>query len=121
MNFTKSCDTRVYRHSSFPSHHQWFSPYRNNNIPHSQFHENQRRDQACLGGSLQTSLPSVGRMLNRFQVWCCVFNPSFLLAPGTRFCAFCSAGGSARLRDLCAGDPTACGCTGWGLTQTDIV
>lgn len=27
MNFTRSCDTRVYRHSSFPFHHQWFSPW----------------------------------------------------------------------------------------------
>lgn len=50
-----------------------------------------------------------------------VFKPSFLLAPGTRICTFCSAGGSARLGDACAADPTACGCTGWRLTQADIV
>lgn len=74
MNFPRSCDTRVHRHSSFPSHHQWFSPYRKNNTPLSQVHENQRRHQACLGGSSQTSLPSVSRTPqkltdSRFAVW----------------------------------------------------
>lgn len=63
----------------------------------------------------------MAKKLKRFQVWCWVFNPPFLLAAGTRICAFCSADGSARLGDACAGDPTACGCTGWRLTQADIV
>lgn len=71
MNFTRSRDNRVYRHSSFPSYQQR-SPCRKGNIPLSQFHENQRTHQACLGGSSQTNLPSVSHMakkLKRFQVW----------------------------------------------------